>query len=346
MLLHLYYLYSESPKKLRELTDIISDLREVYEFGKGGDAPIHSQGSCWISHKRQALQRIIDRYRAYIAYLTTLAADSSVKSTDRAKLKGYLSKWEQGKVLIGCTLYVDALKAPSILSKALQEERLDIVLNLRNIIKAKKALKSLTDLDPLLWPTVSLVHKRLTNGNQYQGATLKHFSVAMLESCKDQALADTKILEIKMRERLEWSNVQLLRAILVFLDTQTWRPVRTVGGDATSESANYPEDKSLAEVIAAVELITTTFREPLEAVDVNCLNLQDEIIEIVEYARNYLSIEMEAYHKVWYKLHVSPDSSRWMNLLILTELCCSLPFSNGSVERVFSTMKLIKTTAE
>ena len=52
---------------------------------------------------------------------------------------------------------------------------------------------------------------------------------------------------------------------------------------------------------------------------------------------------MEAYHKVWYKLHVSPDSSRWTNVLILTELCFSLPFSNGSVERVFSTTKLIKT---
>ena len=122
MLLRLYYLYSKSPKKIRELTDIISDLREVYEFGKGGDVPIRSHGSRWISHKRQALQRIIDRYGAYIAHLTTLAADSSVKSANRAKLKGYLSKWEHGKVLIGCTLYVDALKAPSLLSKALQEE--------------------------------------------------------------------------------------------------------------------------------------------------------------------------------------------------------------------------------
>ena len=56
MLLRLYYLYSKSPKKLRELTDVVSDLKEVFEFPEGGDAPIRSQGSQWISHKRQALQ--------------------------------------------------------------------------------------------------------------------------------------------------------------------------------------------------------------------------------------------------------------------------------------------------
>lgn len=45
MLLHLYYLYSKSPKKLRELTDIVSDLRQVFEFSEDGDAPIRCQGS-------------------------------------------------------------------------------------------------------------------------------------------------------------------------------------------------------------------------------------------------------------------------------------------------------------
>ena len=181
MLLRLYYLYSKSPKKLRELTDVVSDLKEVFEFPEGGDAPIRSQGSRWISHKRQALQRITDRYGAYVAHLTTLSNDSSINSTDRARLKGYLLKWQEGKILIGCALYVDVLKAPSLLSKALQGEKLDVVLCLQSILKAKKSLKCLTDLDPLQWPTLKLVQNRLTNGNEYQGATLKHFSEAMVK---------------------------------------------------------------------------------------------------------------------------------------------------------------------
>ena len=154
MLLCLYYLYSKSPKKLRELGDIVSDLGEVFELPKGGDVPIRSQGSRWISHKRQALQRVIDRYGAYISHLTSLSVDKSVNNADKAKLKGYLSKWQQGKMLIGCAMYVDALKPPSLLSKALQEDSMDVILCLQNILHAKKSLQSLLiDVNPLEWPT-------------------------------------------------------------------------------------------------------------------------------------------------------------------------------------------------
>jgi len=146
-----------------------------------------------------------------------------------------------------------------------------------------------------------------------------------------------------MQERLEWSDVKLLRAMQAFLATQTWRPVITAATESDSESENSPEDRSLTEVLAAVELIATTFEEPLAAVDVGLLLLQDEVKEVVEYARNYLSIESEEYHKVWYKLLVSPDADRWKNVLLLCELCFSLPFSNGSVEQMFSALKLIKT---
>ena len=105
---------------------------------------------------------------------------------------------------------------------------------------------------------------------------------------------------------------------------------------------NSSGDTSLSEISCTVELIAITFREPLVAVGVNLLMLQDQISEVVEYARSYLSIETEAYHKVWYKLHVCPDASRWKDILILCELRFSLPFSNGRVERIFSSLKLIK----
>ena len=62
-----------------------------------------------------------------------------------------------------------------------------------------------------------------------------------------------------------------------------------------------PGDKSLIEVSDAVELIAITLWEPLEAVGVNILVLQDQITEIVEYTWSYLSIETEVYHKLWYK---------------------------------------------
>lgn len=40
-------------------------------------------------------------------------------------------------------------------------------------------------------------------------------SMTMLKLCKDQAIADASRLESKMRERLEWSDIKVLRALLV-----------------------------------------------------------------------------------------------------------------------------------
>jgi len=45
MLLWLFYLYEKSPTKTRELEVIVKELREVYEFPKGGNRPVRSQES-------------------------------------------------------------------------------------------------------------------------------------------------------------------------------------------------------------------------------------------------------------------------------------------------------------
>ena len=44
-----------------------------------------------------------------------------------------------------------------------------------------------------------------------------------------------------------------------------------------------------------------------------------------------------------YNLHVCPAASSWPNLLLLCELVFSLPSSNGRVEQIFSSLKVIKT---
>ena len=133
MLLKLYSIYSKSPKKTQELYDIIIDLKEVFEFPKGGDTPVRAQGTRWITHKRKAMQRVVDRFGAYVNHLTTLSV-ISISSTDRARLKGYLRKWQHSSILIGCALYVDVLKSPSLLSLSLQKENLDIVMALQHIM--------------------------------------------------------------------------------------------------------------------------------------------------------------------------------------------------------------------
>ena len=82
MLLRLYYLYEKSPRKCCELSDLIDDLKEVFEL-PGGNLPVQAHGSHWITYKRKALQRVVDRYGAYLNHLATLTEDASFKSTDR-----------------------------------------------------------------------------------------------------------------------------------------------------------------------------------------------------------------------------------------------------------------------
>ena len=61
MLLRLYYLYEKSPKKSRELTSIVDELKGVFEPPKGGGyISIPCQGTRWITHKRNAMQWAVE----------------------------------------------------------------------------------------------------------------------------------------------------------------------------------------------------------------------------------------------------------------------------------------------
>jgi hypothetical protein len=191
MLLHLYYIYEKSSKKSKELENIVHDLREVYEFKKHGDLPIHSHGTRWITHKRRALLRVVERYGVYIAHLVTLTEDHLIKAVDRARLKGFLLKWKKGEMLLACCLYSDVIKPLSLLSLALQSHDANIVTSIESTLKSLNALKSLSKQDIHDWPTVKLAKSRVTGGHgqeEYQGVMLKDFNQC-LEQCKTPVMA-------------------------------------------------------------------------------------------------------------------------------------------------------------
>ena len=239
-------------------------------------------------------------------------------------------------------MYVEALKPVSLLSLTLQKGGADIVTSIENTLKSVKALKSLSDLAPIEWPTVKLVKGRLKDvGDQkeYQGVALQNFD-STLEQCKKHVMDDIRRLEQKIKERLEWSDIQLLRSILVFLETQSWQS--RFSEDSSDDDGMLDLD-DFAEVRAAVEYIISIFRIPLEAKGMCVASIQDEVEDVVSCARKYLPIGSENYRKIWYKLHTSPDSSRWPNILILCELLFSLPISTSRVEQLFSLLKVIKT---
>ena len=76
------------------------------------------------------------------------------------------------------------------------------------------------------------------------------FKDSTIKTYQDQALADLKSLDNRMCSCLEWSDVDLMRSILLFLDTQSWQL------QVDEESL---EDDRLSEVKAALVSITDTY---------------------------------------------------------------------------------------
>ena len=178
-LLQVYYVYERSPKKCRELEEIVSELKgclDSTEMPKeGGTRPLRASGTRFITHKVAALNRIIDRFGAYISHLLSLIENPKVKSTDKAKLCDYVKKWKNFKVLLGCACFADLLKPASILCKVLQEDELCIVRAIEQIMKTKKNIDKLKGMEFESLPTVRKVLARITEDRKYQGVKVLQY---------------------------------------------------------------------------------------------------------------------------------------------------------------------------
>jgi len=145
-----------------------------------------------------------------------LASDNTVKPDDQAKLKGYLSKKKDPKVLISTALFIEVLKPASILSLSLQYDSIDIVYSIQSILKTIKSLEYMSDKDLKEWPSLQLVQTRIDDQNEYQCVPVTPNFDTVLSGCKADALADLHTLEQNIKGRLEWSDIRFLRSVLFF----------------------------------------------------------------------------------------------------------------------------------
>ena len=102
MLLCVYYLYHNSPRKCREFVEVVQELRMCLEeldseSYLGGNRPLRACGTQFVCNKVTALNRIIQCFGAYLAHLTTLVEDPNTKSAEKAKFKGYLMSIQSRK---------------------------------------------------------------------------------------------------------------------------------------------------------------------------------------------------------------------------------------------------------
>ena len=132
MLLKLYYVYEKSPKKCRQLTEIISHLKYCISFDVAGTRPVRA-GSRWISHKLNAMKRILSKYGAYTSHITALSEDA--RGADRSKLQGYYKRRVEGKYILGYAVFIDLLNPCAMFSKSMQSDEIDILGALTCLLK-------------------------------------------------------------------------------------------------------------------------------------------------------------------------------------------------------------------
>ena len=82
---------------------------------------------------------------------------------------------------------------------------------------------------------------------------------------------------------------------------------------------------------------------PIVKANVCLENVHSEFESILQYAYQYISLFTLDYCAVWWRIFHAPVSSEWSNALNLVELLFSLSSSNGTVERAFYQMNVIKT---
>ena len=227
MLLQVYYLYEKSPKKCRELETVVEELKCCIAPGEfpqhGGHKPLRACGTRFVAHKFAALERLVDRLGAYLSHLTVLSDDPKTKSVDRQRLKGYILKWRNAKMLIGSALFCDVLKPSSILCKILQEDDICVVRAIEAVLKASQSADQLKDTPFRDLPTVNNVLSRISHNDDegsvmYQGVELTNYegAITFLDNNYRQYLT---LVQDCLRDRVKLQSTELLTHSLTILAT-------------------------------------------------------------------------------------------------------------------------------
>ena len=306
MLLRLHYIYEKSPKKCRELEDVIRELKQCVEFYDAGVRPVRASGLRWVTHKLSAMKRVLSKFGAYTSHLTALSEGSSVKSADRAKLRGYLSKWVDAKYLLGCAFFIDLLLPCSIFSKVMQEDDLDVLGAFTSLLRTVKELNKLSSKGLEHWPIYAATLKKVTEEN-----------CSSVTTC--------------LKARLAWSDLQLVRDVIFSLETQGWQKI------VDEENASDNKDTESPSPMEPIIRLGERFRTPLESAGVDVERLPEEFHEMVLHVTQFISLSTMGYKAVWWRLFHAPNAMEWSNILTLARLLLTLPVSNGKLESVLNT---------
>ena len=102
----------KAPQNVNQLREIHQIYKQTLDFEVGGCMLKKVNGTCWISHKLEAMKMCLDKWSLYIEQLEHLSSYKSIPSKDKQKLIGCLEKWKQGRLLLMLAMLIDVSENP------------------------------------------------------------------------------------------------------------------------------------------------------------------------------------------------------------------------------------------
>ena len=355
-LVHLYYLYKKSSKKLRELKLLADVLREQYSFESGSIRPEKATGTPWIDHKLRAMAKLNNKFGIYAAHLENVISDTS-KQCDWATLQGKLNNMTDAKVLLRSAFLFDLLSPAKILSLVTQKECEDIItiVSLVQSTREKyKKLQKIYEANPEKvfeqMPTLRSVLGKINDNNEYRGIKLKYLDrekefiknncsslIQGIVNCFDERYGS--IIENSPTEGIKEAveGDTLLAHFCVILNTKVWPTV-------------WPTETSSTELLtkqfASLKAVLEQYAMMQSLSNIECQDILDSYSSIVCYSSTYFTLQVIPPLKMWntiFSLSNDTDKCDWKFALKIVEIALCAPQSNAALERFFSQLKFIKT---
>ena len=112
-----------------------------------GVRPIRASGARWISHKIGAMTQVLDKFGLYITHLENAATGPCYRAKECNRIKGYLNKCKNSKMLVNLCFYLKLLKPIIQLLLHFQNEKIDTVSATITLGKGKGKLLKLKSKD-------------------------------------------------------------------------------------------------------------------------------------------------------------------------------------------------------
>ena len=325
VLLKVFSFYSRSPKRYRELKAVAA-MKNVKVISLK-----RAEGTRWVAHRLKAMEAFLRNYPCLITHWedVTNPARADVKDSDKAIMKGFLTRVKKTKFMAYMVFYMDILRALSAISAVFQ--RADLSLQeVKETVKVN--LTYLQELKSQDGPVSSLMVNQFRDDLGSEEGCTTYRDVVMVGGMEEveQALSiqrDSVITSIvmKLEDRFkDFTEDPIIRSCEVF-DHTIW-----------------PEDRRQLSTYGEAEISTLLehFQIPLEKQGVNLVSAKWEWGQLkMHIATHYQGVP----HRAVWKAIFQKKRETFPNILHLVAVVMVLPISNAQLERAFSAMGRVLT---